>query len=213
MIFLIAMKRKMFLVLLVLTAVFSAAGNSYSQDKKKIPIPGLYNTGVDNNRLPLADGEIDQHYVLALSADQTYPGPDAKVVFSAGFPMDCWIADDNDSKWIAPRADAGLFNSPGIYIYRLSFSLYGFKPETAEIRGFWTSDNNGMDIMINEKSTGFSTDYAAFAQGLYPFEIKEGFIKGINSISFAVNNGEAPTGLRVIIYGEAEPLEFTENER
>lgn len=209
MIFLFIMKSKILLFLLVLIAI---TGFCSSQDKKKIPIPGLFNTGVDNNRMPLADGEIDQHYVLALSADQLFPGPDARVVYSEGFPMDCWIPHDDKSKWIAPRADAGEFNAPGIYIYRLWFSLNGFKPETAEIRGYWTSDNNGMDIMINDKSTGFATDYTAFATGFYPFEIKEGYVKGINSISFAVNNGEAPTGLRVVIYGEAEPLEFTDKQ-
>jgi hypothetical protein len=37
------------------------------------------------------------------------------------------------------RADAGQFNEPGVYVYTL-FSLDGFKPETAEIRGFWTTD-------------------------------------------------------------------------
>jgi hypothetical protein len=44
--------------------------------------------------------------------------------------------------------------------------------------------------------------------GFYPFNIKEGFKKGINVISFAVMNNEAPTGLRVVIRGEAEPEEF-----
>jgi len=195
-------------ILLFLIGVFSITYFSYAQEKKKIPIPSLYNTGVDNNRVPLSDGEIDQHYVLVLSADERYPGPDAKIVFSEGFPMDCWIYNDNTSKWIAPRADAGEFNAPGIYVYSLSFSLYGFKPETAEIRGYWTTDNNGADIMINSNSTGFATEYNAFAAGFYHFEIKEGFVKGINTISFAVNNGEAPTGLRVVIYGEAEPIEF-----
>ena len=201
------------LQIIFLLGLFCFTVFSYAQEnpneKKKIPIPGLYNTGVDNNRLPLGDGEIDPHYVLALSADVRFPGPDARVIFSDRFPIMPWIQNDNTSKWISPRADAGEFNEAGIYVYTLSFSLFGFKPETAEIRGFWTSDNNGADIMINDKSTGFTTEYAAFAMGFYPFEIKEGFIKGINTISFAVYNGEAPTGLRVVIYGEAEPIEFT----
>lgn len=204
------MRIKIIIFLLVLTGFLFNTGNSYSQPKKKIPIPTLFNTGVDNNYLPLGDGETDLHYILAASADEQYPGPNAKVIFSQGFPIGSWIQNDDKSKWIAPRTDAGESNSPGTYMYNLSFSLYGFKPETAEIRGFWTTDNNGADIMINNKSLGYATQYTAFALGFYPFEIKEGFVKGINNISFIVYNGEAPTGLRVVISGEAEPDEFVE---
>src|SRR5947207_6327797 len=138
---------------------FSFSGSSLSQEKKKIPIPTLFNTGVDNNYQPLADGEADLHYALILSADNRYPGQLAWVVFSGVFPFGSWLQNDDKSKWIAPRADAGESNTTGMYCYNLSFSLYGFKPETAEIRGSWTTDNNGVDILINSKSTGFSTQY------------------------------------------------------
>jgi hypothetical protein len=75
------------------------------------------------------------------------------------------------------------------------------------VRGIWTSDNNGADILINNANTGFETPYNAFGLGFFPFEIKKGFIKGINTITFLVYNGEAPTGLRVVISGEAEPID------
>lgn len=197
------------IIYIILTALISVTGIS-SQEMKKIPIPTLFNTGVDNNKMPLVDGETDPHYVLSISADPMFTGPDAKVVLSDIFPMGAWVYNDNLSKWISPRTDAGEWNAPGIYVYTLSFSLHGFKAETAEIKGFWTTDNNGADIMINGKSTGYFTQYNAFQNGFYPFEIKEGFIKGINTISFVVNNGEAPTGLRVMIQGEAVPIEFTD---
>jgi hypothetical protein len=198
---------------LIITTMILCTLSVLSQvEHKKIPIPTLFNTGVDNNKQPIADGETDIHYTLAFSADVDYPGPDAKVVFSEGFPLGTWIYNDNSSKWIAPRADAGEFNSAGTYVYTLSFSLYGFKYQTAEIEGFWTTDNFGVDILINGKSTGSFTQYNAFANGFYPFKIAEGFKEGINNISFVVSNNEAPTGLRVIIKGEAVPIEFTEKE-
>jgi hypothetical protein len=181
-----------------------------TQEKKKLPIPGLFNTGVDNNKQLLDDGDTDPHYILSVSADVNFPGPESRVVYSSGFPMGAWVTNDNYSKWIAPRADAGEFNSQGIYIYTLYFSLTGFKPETAEIKGFWMTDNNGADILINNYTTGNMTFYNSFAFGMTPFEIKQGFKEGMNSISFAVYNGEAPTGLRVVITGEAEPIEFAE---
>ena len=196
---------------ILLFVLLSSIFNLRAQEFKKVPIPTLFNTGVDNSKMPLADGETDPHYVLSISADPAFTGPDTKVVLSDVFPMGAWVGNDNISKWISPRADAGEWNSPGIYVYTLSFSLHGFKPETAEIKGFWTTDNNGADILINGRSTGYFTQYNAFQNGFYPFEIKEGFIKGFNTISFVVNNGEAPTGLRVMIQGEAVPIEFTEN--
>lgn len=200
---------QMKIIYIILTVLISVSG-MFAQELKKIPIPTLYNTGVDNNKIPLGDGETDPHYVLSISADPMFTGPDTKVVHSDVFPLGAWVYNDNLSKWISPRADAGEWNAPGMYVYTLSFSLHGFKAETAEIKGFWTTDNDGVDIMINGKSTGYFTQYNAFQNGFYPFEIKEGFIKGINSISFVVNNGEAPTGLRVMIQGEAVPIEFTE---
>lgn len=203
------MANKIFILLVFFSAALISM-NAESQERKKIPIPGIYNTGVDNNRLPLGDGEIDPHYSLISSSDDMFPGPDAKIVFSEGFPMGSWIENDLKSKWIAPRADAGESNAYGMYAYSLSFSLYGFKPETAEIRGFWTTDNNGLDIVLNSSQTGFSTLYNSFAVGYFPFEIKQGFVPGINTITFIVNNGEAPTGLRVIMFGEAEPIEVAE---
>lgn len=194
------------IILITCTFAFQA------QEKKKVPIPDLYNTGVDNNKFPLADGEIDPHYFLVQSADASFPGLDAKVVYSEGYPIECcWLKNDFESKWIAPRADAEGFNAPGMYVYSITFSLDAFKPETAEVRGYWTTDNNGVDILINNNSTGFWTIYNAFNTGFFPFEIKEGFTDGMNTISFAVNNFEAPTGLRVVIYGEAEPKDFAEN--
>ena len=88
-----------------------------SQELKKIPIPTLFNTGVDNNKMPVADGETDPHYVLSISADPQFSGPDTKVVFSDGFPIGPWLYNDAISKWIAPRADASEWNSPGMYVY------------------------------------------------------------------------------------------------
>jgi hypothetical protein len=200
-------KRKIF-ILILLAALITHWHTSFSQEKKKIPIPTLFNTGVDDYKFLLDDGDTDPHYLLSSSADYSFPGPDTKIVFSGGFPFGSWINNDNSSKWIAPRADAGDFNAAGMYIYTLTFSLHEFKPETAEIRGFWTTDNNGVDILINASSLHYETAYNSFAFGFFPFEIKQGFIDGFNTISFVVYNGEAPTGLRVVIQGEAEPKDF-----
>ena len=86
--------RKIYIILTIL--IFSGGLNS--QELKKIPIPTLFNTGVDNNKMPLLDGETDPHYVLSISADPQFSGPDTKVVFSDGFPIGPWIYNDAVSK-------------------------------------------------------------------------------------------------------------------
>jgi hypothetical protein len=69
------MYKNMIIFLLFLT--FNCA---LSQENRKIPIPDLFNTGVDNFKIPLADGETDMHYMLVQSADESFPGFDSKVV-------------------------------------------------------------------------------------------------------------------------------------
>lgn len=160
-------------------------------------IPGLYNTGTDDFNQPLTDGETDSHYQLVLSADVNYPGPESKVILSNEFPIGNWYPNGDKSKWIAPRTDAGKWNEAGTYVYRIYFDLTGHDLNSTVIKGGWSTDNNGVDILINGSSTGYATPYEAFKGGLFPFEIKSGFKEGINSIDFVVNNGFAPTGLRV----------------
>ena len=176
-----------------------------------VAIPDLYNTGINSEREVLPDGADDSHYILISSADIKYPGPETKVSLSTGFPMDRWVPNSQYSKWIAPRTDAVNFNEIGLYVYRTKFDLSKFKYNSAVIRGLWSSDNNGVDILINGKSTGFYTPIEAY-YGMFPFEITEGFVEGINTLDFVVNNVNAPTGLRVELNGQADPKEFVSSD-
>jgi hypothetical protein len=172
-----------------------------------LSIPGLYNTGVDNNNVLLPDSATDPHYSLITSADPFFPGPEAKVAISFGWPFPAWIANGPNSKWIAPRADTGNSNSPGNYYYRTTFDLTGFNPYSAMITGQWTTDNNGLNILINGTGTGFTTPLAAFNQGFFSFSITSGFVAGINTLDFVLFNESGPTGLRVeFLSGSADPI-------
>lgn len=169
-------------------------------------IPGLYNTGVDDFNNPLTDGETDSHYQLVQSPDANFPGPQSKVILSNEFPMGNWYPNNNKSKWIAPRTDAGKWNEAGTYVYRVYFDLTGHDLKSTIIKGGWSTDNNGVDILVNGQSTGYNTPFEAFGWGLFPFEIKSGFTEGINTLDFVVNNGFAPTGLRVEFAPTSKPI-------
>jgi hypothetical protein len=42
----------------------------------------------------------------------------------------------------------------GAYDYRTTFNLAGFNPSTASITGQWSTDNEGVEILINGVATG-----------------------------------------------------------
>ena len=168
-------------------------------------IPALFNTGVDANGMPLAPGSVDPHWRLIQSPDTNFPGPNAIVLNDAGFPIPPWLTNGPNSKWLAPQASQAIGNSAGDYKYRLTFDLTGLKPSTAIITGSWTSDNLGPEVQLNRVSTGFSSD------GNFPvlgntFTITNGFIEGMNTLDFVINNagpGTNPTGFRAEISGTA----------
>lgn len=184
--------------LLVVTAVFQA---------QAAPIPRLYNTGVDDNGAPLPNATADPHYRLIESADPAYPGPDT-FTLEGGWPVapaGPWIAESAVSRWIAPWARQSTGNAPGSYTFRTTFDLTGFDPAKAKITGKWTSDNSGVDIVLNDVPLGISQpgNFGAFSD----FTIESGFVAGVNTLDFLVfNAGDTvnPIGLRVEMIGTVE---------
>ena len=65
------------------------------------PIPDLFNTGVDSNRVALADGAIDPHYQIIVNPDTGSPNA---IVEDSTIPG-AWLADTTTSKWIGPRSN------------------------------------------------------------------------------------------------------------
>jgi len=164
------------------------------------PIPGLFNTGVDNLGATLTGGSVDPHYALIASADPSHPGPSA--IVTTVIPAGYWRPNGSASVWIAPAADEnwpalGTAHPDGTYLYRLSFDLSGFDPATVSISGTWGADNS-CTILLNGATTGFST---TSYNPLSPFSLTSGFVSGTNHLDFSVTNwpagGSNPTGLRV----------------
>ena len=171
-------------------------------------ITGLFNTGVDNSNVVLADGSIDGHYILTVNPNSG--SPNAFVVNHNTFPFPPWLADSSTSKWIGPIADqSGAVTEPaaGNYTYRISFVCVGADCGTVSLSGNWTSDNIGT-ILHNGGSAGVSGSPDTMGLGAFtPFGIS-GLTQGTNTLDFVVNNGaQSPTGLRVevAVSGVPEP--------
>lgn len=165
----------------------------------------LFNTGVGSTGTPLSHGTVgDSHYSLT-SVPLGSTSAIQIITSVGGFPIGPYIGDNALSAWIGPNNDSDLNGPIGSYIYSTTFDLTGFNPSTAAITGEWSTDNNGLDIILNGSSLGFTTSFAAFASGFSPFTVTSNFISGINTLDFVVNNGGGPTALRVQMTGTADP--------
>jgi hypothetical protein len=169
-----------------------------------IPITGLCDTGfnvaagVDQCYTVRSDGSWGPAYVVTSS----YP-------FTGGVGESLWVANSSSSKWIAPHSTYNLVSAgdpAGNYYFRTTFVLPDdVDPATARITGFWSSDNAGVDILLNGVSTGNQIAFGAYPnfsfQALHAFSIIGGGHKGLNTLDFLVNNAPNPccnaTGLRV----------------
>ena len=191
-------------------AITIALGLALADHLDGATIPGLYNTGVDNARVTLANSAVDPHFRLIQSADPASPGPNAIVVIDTLFPIVSgpWLATSPQSKWIAPKADQSGGSSAGDYTYRITFDMTGLDLTTAVVNGRWSSDNAGTDIRLNGVSTGLTFD-GNFANFSAPFTLTSGFVDGTNTLDFLVNNASTtanPTAFRAELSGTAELL-------
>ena len=165
------------------------------------PVPGLFNTGVDNQGVALADAEIDPHYQLVVNPH--VESTSAIVEDSTVFPIVSgpWLQNTASSKWIGPELDTAA-GAVGLYTYRIVVNLTDLDPKSVVIRGQWAVDNAGRDIRVNGISTG-NAESAGFSSYI-PFAIygtSTTFVAGTNTIDFIVENVDAIgyTGLRVEI--------------
>ncbi|HEY3455633.1 MAG TPA: PEP-CTERM sorting domain-containing protein [Bryobacteraceae bacterium] len=159
----------------------------------------IYGTGMGPGGV-LADGAVDIHYTLS-STDPDFPGPAAFVTNQDALAL-AWIADSAISKWISPTA-FGTDGHPSVeYDYTTTFDLTGLDASTAILQGMISADD-GTTIFLNGNPVSplFGT-YTSSA----PFQINSGFVSGLNTLTFAVQNyGGGPTGLNVAISGAAAP--------
>jgi hypothetical protein len=158
----------------------------------------LFNTGVDAGGAPLADGTIgDPHYTLVSVPSGT---TDIRVRTSVGgFPIGPWVGDNSTSAWIGPNNDSQVDGPVGHFDFKTTFTLSS--GSALLITGQWSTDNEGVDILLNGVSTGNSlpsdTSYTAF----HPFTISGNGVAGENTLEFIVNNDGGPTGVRVEFFG------------
>lgn len=156
------------------------------------PITGLFVTGVDGASTVLADGATDTHYAILETG--------TNAIAMANHPA--WIPNDLTSKWVWQQSNGQPTNVTRTF--RQTFDLTGLDHTTAAITGTWAVDNSGLNILINGTATGNTAPgFTAYAN----FSINSGFIAGINTLDFVVQDVGVISGFRVgSISGTANAL-------
>ena len=157
-----------------------------------VPITDLFSTGVDGAGNPLALGSADPHYIVLENANAP-----AEVLTNTS----PYFPNDANSQWIWENANGLPSGSSIVRTFRTTFDLTGLDPSTAVIDGLWGTDNQGLDIIINGNSTGqqlLGVIGFNFNQ-LHQFTINSGFIAGINTLDFVVEDNGSIAAFRAEI--------------
>ncbi len=184
------MKKYIFKCVLVIFCVLGFGGINQYVLAEYVQIPGLYNTGVDDNNNELQAGYSDLHYTMT--------GPILGVEILDNPNPTYWVKAPDGSAWIAPNSET--VHPAGSYNYTITFDLTEFNTENIVINGDLATDNN-CSVFLNGMDTGITTGFGDFDH-LTSFTIETGFIQGINTLEFQITNGEPggtdnPMGLLV----------------
>lgn len=158
------------------------------------PIPGLFNTGVDNSSVATIISTPDIHYTLI-------SGPALNAVSSAANPG--WLSNNTSisphSQWIGPSPTPNVLAPSGIYTYELIFNLTGLDESTAQISGSWASDNSSLVRLNGTPAAGIPHNVGVPFKNFdtFSFPVGSSFVPGLNSLTFEVNNFSGPSGLLV----------------
>jgi len=156
-----------------------------------VAIADLYNTGVDNARNVLGDSVGDSHYTL-VSAPAGTATPVATTPNAALAPIN-WLGNTPTARWIGPNS-ASSSGPVGVFVYRTTFTLPSFS--AASVSGYVTVDDQILDILINGVSVANQYPLGSWTT-TNQFQISSGFVVGVNTLEFKVNNVGGPTGLRI----------------
>src|SRR5688572_16866636 len=155
-------------------------------------IPGLFNTGVDANRVALAAGASDPHYLITVAAQGPINTGAIVMVNNAA-----WLANSPASTWIGVVNSGAANVAVGNFYFRTTFDLTGLEPSTAQISFKVSVDNDMVDVVLNGNSTGLS--FSGFGGFSPTMTLTSGFVEGLNTLEFrTVNGGTAvnPGGFR-----------------
>ena len=103
-----------------------------------------------------------------------------------------WLANTSASAWIWQQSNGLPVNVDRTF--RTTFDMTGLDLASAVLSGRWSSDNYGLDILINGQSTGqTATGFSSW----FGFSVAPGsLVSGINTLDFVVRDVGGISGFR-----------------
>ena len=138
----------------------------------------IFGSGKDNNGVFLTGGTVDPHYTITGTPGGS--GPFAAVVVNAGGLPPGTIAEANS---LSPD-----LQGTGFYTYTTTFDLTGLNPATAVLNGTWGGDDVWGGVTMNGQAIQWTASYpgaCCFFDGT--FSANSGFLPGINTLSFTID--------------------------
>ncbi len=188
-------------------AAIALAGVAYGAtfSPAKAAVTDLFNTGVNNAGALLGPAVQDPHYRL-ISAPAGVPiGPGSLEQWSVpGY----FSQPTASSQWIQPLVEGNAPASPPNYVFGTTFTVPA--GETALfLSGTWAADDSGVQVLLN--GNPLASTPGPFNNQQQAFSFTSGFVPGVNTLQFVVNNTALNTGLQVqglSVRTTAIPFEF-----
>lgn len=142
----------------------------------------------------MTHGQVgDPHYTLD-------SGPTQAVTSVGRFPVPPWLPDNSTSTWIQPFSASPRSKPAGDYVYTQTFTA-ATAGSGSILAGRWASDNAG-EMYFNGvlvSTSPYGSNQAGHSYNVWhAFTITSGFVQGLNTLEFRVNNlRPGVTGLRV----------------
>jgi hypothetical protein len=156
-------------------------------------------------------GATDSNYSVGYSPSTPTPGVAASPTYIiTGNPG--WVSPIYGTSYISDSADGASSGAGGYFTFTTTFDLTGDNLATVDIAGEMAADN-AVALYLNGVYTGFVDPYDGpegygFAH-FTGFDLTTGFISGVNTLQFVVQNGNfgsdagGPIGLDASVSGTA----------
>lgn len=180
---------------------FGTATSQPAQVTIGTSLAGLFNTGLDDNRLPLSGGAVDPHYRITSSSDILYPGPDALALANV-YPIPPYMLNTTNSVWISAATNPASL-AGGSYTFATTFLVDEHDSAQTVILGNLAVDNAVTNILLNGSPRPIN---AAGFGAWSAFTLTNGFVPGLNTLAFQVRNDSAgPCAFRAELTGIGVP--------
>ncbi len=162
----------------------------------------VYNSGVDDGGVVLAEDAIDTHWTVSGVGPAEGWGPEVFVATGAGgFPIGPWLGDSSTSAWISPALDTGgpgATDGSAIYTFSTTFTTPG--DGQVSISGNQSADNSVVAVDVD----GISGTFDVVGFNMFgAFSVDAAVTGTTHTLNFSVHNGtgeatpDGPIGFRV----------------